>query len=1265
MFVKEQQTGYDPSAPKILDGKPLRNPLQGNAFGGKGMFGSSTDSSGTPTPSSPAKSDKALIHDLVTKEAISPPAKFESPAFSQVAPLSPSKMQASPTKSSLSKKTGASLKRSGFDPSTGIWEDEDDEEKKLPAGRGLHRRGKSVTFDQAPPQINEYEMTTPDPSSVASGSREGSYESFDEEEEDYSFERSSSFDAHDDSFDASLEDTVKTPVVLPEDWRFMSPETADTGLVRDDEDVFDDDIGSPAPEARPGTMAARPHQSSAQSIDSNGQARPLPPLPPQLGESERRSSHRDSLSGTLERISGSHRALPSPPPPASVTTAEIRRMSNSTFSLEERLKMMALKESTPQMEADAQRERRMRRAASKDASPIRDQFKAAESPEEDREATPEAACEDKAQKPEERRLSRDFITQQLRAGLDDISRSNSQYSSASIDPDVPIPSREDPTQTFDDEYEDDSIVVKDEPIDDDELYTIPEMYRKTSSQLDAEDEETSQYSQTSIQRSIDLNAETPRAQTPNDLRHTSMSSGRVSLPDFMDFGQEQEFDFGLGQYISRKSEEPNRKQEPVRIEEPKASLPDLAALRTEITRPFTPEEQFEPPRPSFAQEDEVSEPGTPSSVIRHPVSQSTSPESDDDMSLTKSNSNTESTSSVDVKDFAHELSKNSSLQSTPEAELSPSTAEVPTIEEPQAEAPVLEASRVEPEVAQQVDSPEPEKKQTSKRVSSLVQLDFPRDDSNGSLGLSLGLEQEFDRVLEAQKVAFESSLQNLYQPFNGRFPSAEFPVSKESSSCRNLVPMPLLPKPSGARATPIQNEIANKSPYQQRGYLMRQNTKIVVATERASVEEPRSPTFSEAPNGLAVPDANPNEVVPSPRKTSQPTWVAEPWNNKSRRRSIRINGEESPKRKPVTGPAPPLPGQASNVNHDLGAVAEDELAEEEAEEFEDGAERGRLFVKVVGVKDLQLPFPQRKHPRALGQIPADYPEEERTHFALTLDNGLHCVTTSWLDLARSAPIGQEFELVVLNDLEFQLTLQMKLEEPPQPVIRAESPTKAAASPKKQNAFGRLFGSPRKKKESDIRPVETPASRRPITPPSAYELVQGIVAKDGSFARAYVSASEFEKQCYGRPVTVDVKCFNEWAMEEVSVGSSRSKKGVVQLQRRPPYEIGKIELQLLYVPKPKGAKDEDMPKSMNGAIRGMREAEDRLKQQAEVKEFEGHLSQQGGDCPVSIFSSEYRAQLTYSSTGDAASSDLWAQSLRHTTKRLTNLELQSTLPKPPN
>jgi hypothetical protein len=38
----------------------------------------------------------------------------------------------------------------------------------------------------------------------------------------------------------------------------------------------------------------------------------------------------------------------------------------------------------------------------------------------------------------------------------------------------------------------------------------------------------------------------------------------------------------------------------------------------------------------------------------------------------------------------------------------------------------------------------------------------------------------------------------------------------------------------------------------------------------------------------------------------------------------------------------------------------DSVAEQGDEEFEDGEERGRVFVKVVGVKDLDLPLPKSK-----------------------------------------------------------------------------------------------------------------------------------------------------------------------------------------------------------------------------------------------------------------------------------------------------------------
>ncbi|OAG37585.1 hypothetical protein AYO21_08193 [Fonsecaea monophora] len=1179
MFALEQSTHYDPSRPSILDGRP-----QSMQF---------------LRQSSPVRSP-----DAVRKENIAPldkAASFQSQEKQQqeeakdttnpVTPLSPSRLNSSPAKSSLSKKTGSAFRSSGFNPETGIWEDDDDfRDRQLPAGRGLHRHQKSVTFDQAPPQINEYEMTTPAPSSIASGSREGSYESTDEDDEDEDedeeagLERVSSMD-HDDSFDASLEDTEKTPVVLPEDWRFMSPENANTDLSHLEEDVFEDDCGSPAPTAQPSIPSYRPHQTSASSIDSNGQSRPLPPLPPMIGSQGH--SRSDSLSGAFERISVASRSLPSPPLAASFSKADIQKIgSGSSLSADDRLRLMALQEQ--------ERERRMRRMAAKDAVHSRstsneDSLAGDSQPiqSESGNSTPQ--------------LSRASILEGLRGrvgvdsreGSEEIAETSRQRDLSSLDPDVPIPSLEDPTQ----------LHIKMEEDEEPDLYSIPDMYMgRTASGSDVstnhDDDLTSQYSQPSQASFFPQMAEegddTPKAQSPaRELNAKPTTTERVSLPDFTDFGDTSSFDIGLAPYLTQKDEG----AKPATVIAAPSQLPDLAALRQSIQRSYTPEVQLtsfqSPPKSS----PEHAAPGTPDSVVRHPVQHAESPSHVGmDQRVDELAAQAQSDRSISPSDTGSVL--------VHEKEMSPVSPISDTFDQ---SAEIAQNNSTLPEAADEKQQPEADKEEgEKKRTSSLLPLDIPHTGLDEGLGL--GLEKEFDRVVEAQKVEFELSLQRLYYPFHGRFPSSELPEAMEVKGGNPMENIPVLPKPRGARPLRAahvvlspdrcidEESFANRAGRRQRGYLMRQNTKIVVASERISQDECRSPGLPGTEDGLLGVPAEANQVHASPRKTSQPTWTAEPWNGKVRRKSIRVGGEKAvSKRKPVEGPVPPLPGQASNAQEGLDAVAEDDIGEEE--EWEDGAERGRLFVKVVGVKDLQMPFPQH----------------ERTFFALTLDNGMHCVTTAWLDLARSAPIGQEFELIVLNELEFQLTLQMKLEEPK--VERPQSPSKPPASPKKQGAFGRLFGSPKKKKESEVRAQqEAQAVRRPVTPPSAYELVQGLVAKDGSFARAYISLSEHEKHAYGRPYTVDITCFNEWAMEEVHVGSSRSKKSVTQLQRRPPYEIGKLELQLLYVPKPRGAKDDDMPKSMNGAIRALREAEERLAQQATIQEFEGYLSQQGGDCP---------------------------------------------------
>ena len=250
---------------------------------------------------------------------------------------------------------------------------------------------------------------------------------------------------------------------------------------------------------------------------------------------------------------------------------------------------------------------------------------------------------------------------------------------------------------------------------------------------------------------------------------------------------------------------------------------------------------------------------------------------------------------------------------------------------------------------------------------------------------------------------------------------------------------------------------------------------------------------------------------------------------------------------------------------------------------------------------------------------------------MTLDNGLHCVTTTWLELGHNAPIGQEFELVVLNDLEFQLTLQTKLERPTSADASTQSVLTSALKPlkaQKSSTFSRFLSSPKKRREAEQRAAEEAEAARmqevenqrrsaSQKEPSAWELLHDLVASDGSFARAYVSLSNHVQHCYGRPFLVPIPCFNEWALETDPqiTNSVRSKQrgmaagGVI---KKPPYKVGKLELQLLYVPRVRGIGEEDMPRSLGAAVRELREAE-----RDESRKWEGFLSQQGGDCPVSL------------------------------------------------
>lgn len=1227
MFAREHKQEYDPTSSPMVErplatGRPL-SVQQGNAYGGSGL----------------GSFRQGEVKRMPINGSLRSPAK---PNGIPEEPIAPSKASSSPTKSSMSTKSRYSQVHQAFDPENGIWSDEEEEEsaeRELPPGKSLRRHAKSVTFDAAPPQVNEYDMTTPDPSSVASGSREGSYDSVNEGE-DESFDRGSSIE-RDDSFDASLEDTEKTPVVLPEDWRFMSPAVANEDLAAHVENPFDGEQSSPAPTAQLTSKPdARLSPTRTDSVNSNGERRPLPPLPA-LGMPifpRARSDSNNSLSATAERVSSFERVPPSPPRPASISKAEIQGMGSCSMSIEDRLRLMMIddpgRRSSPVEEQQEQRERRLRRGSPLRGSDLLEGDRGVLVSEQDVENDDVADLGEYKLPP---RISRESILRKVKSRTfnepedDDSFIGLSPNSEKSVyndlDPDTPIPSLE--TEATGKE-----VIIKQEPdLEDNEVdvYSIPDLYSQqlqvesymnaiekleafqASSAAQKDDDDESHYSvdskesgnqeQKSHSATDDEGPPTPRALTSNQGKQDleRKSSHRMSLPQFVALLGESDFGFGMESFMTPSPETNQEPVKPVLSSQPSwtSEVPtEKSFMEQSIDRPVTPEEKLEPPRLPGQWNDSEVEPTTPDSVIRHPIAHSPVPDSPsvpEPVATIKAPGGKlktrPSVTPADVQAMAEVRRQVSNGSQTPA---------VPKIPERHLSRPSIVAESDEPlvdsasDVAPVKSSEDRDTSKPVKRKSSLLPLEVSVQASDG---LGFGIESEFDRVIEAQKVAYN-------------FPTPDMASRPWSPGHAEHMP--------GQEFRPFREGYANKVFRTQKGYLMRQNTKVIIASS-ASHESAESVTETKDTQDPAA--RGTRSAGNSPRKPSHTqTWTAEPWNGKIRRKSIRKSGG-IPSKAPGSGPAPPLPGQQSNVASGLGSVTEDESMQNTEEIGEDG-ERGRLFVKVVKVKDLDLPLPKGV---IVSQIHVSSQlitiAGERSYFALTLDNGLHCVTTAWLELGKTAPIGQEFELVVLNDLEFQLTLQTKLEEPKaKPVV--ESPTKTT-SPSKPSTFSRVFASPRKRKELEMKRQEEAqqaerqkqqASKR-FVQPTAWDLLHGLVAKDGSFARSYVCLKDHETSAYGKPYTVDVPCFNEWATEEAHMMSSvKSKRSAMNggVQRKAPYRVGKLELQLLFVPKPKDAKDEDMPKSMNACIRQLREAEIAIPQK-----WEGNLSQQGGDCPVSL------------------------------------------------
>ena len=963
MFAREHKQEYDPASSPMIErplatGRPL-SVQSGNTYTGSGL-GSFRQGENKRIPVN------GLLQSPVKTNGI--------PEES----ISPSKAPPSPTKSSMSSRSKYSQAHQAFDPENNVWSEEEEEgesaERELPPGKSLHRHAKSVTFDAAPPQVNEYEMTTPDPSSVASGSREGSYDSVNEGE-DESFERGSSIE-RDDSFDASLEDTEKTPVVLPEDWRFMSPAVANEDLAAHVESPFDGEQSSPAPTAQPSSMTdTRPSPTRTDSVNSNGERRPLPPLPA-LGMPlfpRAQSESNNSLSATAERARISQHASPSLPRPASISKAEIQGMGGCSMSIEDRLRLMMIddpdKRSSSGEEQGEQRERRLQRESLRGSDP-EEGDKEIQVHEEEVENDDVADLGEYKQPP---RISRESILRKVKSRNFNEPEDDNSFLGLSptsdkgvyndLDPDTPIPSLEtEATET--------EVVIKQEPDLEDsdvDVYSIPDLYSQqlqaesymkaiekleafqVSSAAQTDDDDQSHYSVDSKESGHqerksdntpdDEGPPTPRALSSNqpgqDLERKN--SHRMSLPQFAALLGESDFGFGIGSFMTPPTETSQEPVKPVLSSQPSwtSEVPtEKSFLEQSINRPVTPEQQLQPPRFPGQWNDSEDEPKTPDSVIRHPVAQSPVPDSPgvpEPVATIKAPGGKLKTrpsiTPADVQAMAEvrrQVSNGSQVPAVPkiaERYLSrPSTVA-------ESEGPVVDLSS---EVTSVKSSEERDTSKPSKRKSSLLPLEVSVQANDG---LGFGIESEFDRLMEAQKVAF-------------KFPTPDMASRPWSPGHAEHIP--------GQEFRPLREGYANKAFRTQKGYLMRQNTKVIIASS-ASHESAEAVTEHKDTQELAA--RSTRSAGNSPRKLSHTqTWTAEPWNGKIRRKSIRKSGG-IPSKAPASGPAPPLPGQQSNVAGALGSVTEDEFVQDTEEIGEDG-ERGRLFVKVMRVKDLDLPLPK-------------------------------------------------------------------------------------------------------------------------------------------------------------------------------------------------------------------------------------------------------------------------------------------------------------------
>ncbi|KAH9996663.1 hypothetical protein BJV74DRAFT_827402 [Russula compacta] len=235
---------------------------------------------------------------------------------------------------------------------------------------------------------------------------------------------------------------------------------------------------------------------------------------------------------------------------------------------------------------------------------------------------------------------------------------------------------------------------------------------------------------------------------------------------------------------------------------------------------------------------------------------------------------------------------------------------------------------------------------------------------------------------------------------------------------------------------------------------------------------------------------------------------------------------------------------------------------------------GKVFVRVLHAKGLNLPFPRRA-----------------TAMTCTLNNGIHFVTTPEFNLAKDCHIEQEFELIEHSKLEFTLALKVRRDPHIVAQFKVNSPAPlplppTPAPPASKGGMRGFFSSSPKKPARVVQPT-------PVASTVLEENLARYLKPDGTLARAFVSFKDIASRCDTRLFETSYPLIGQ----RLESGSK-----VVSV------EVGELVLQFFRLPPLPGVPPSQLPQSLDECHRGLRHVH-----WHKMTYFEGTLTQSGGDC----------------------------------------------------